>query len=296
MLNAAQRLIADRNPHPFVVGTLKTFAVIFGALIVAFGLEQFLIPNGFLDGGVVGVSIILANFIQLPVGVFIAVLNIPFLFIAYKHAGWTTTFRTALGVATLAFATILFHYIPPLTSEFFLALGYGGVLVGAGVGIALRFGGALDGTEILAVFLANRTRFGVDQIILIINAVIFIIAAFVLSPEQAMASFLLFYIVVTRIIKYVMQGGNEAQIIQILSTKHQEVSDAIHAALNRKVTFIDAHKDDINDTLKIVMTYCARFEEARLVEAVEAVDPEALIIVTDAANLHGSIFTENKHH
>lgn len=296
MLHAAQRIIADRNPHPFLVGTLKTFAVVFGALLVAFGLEQFLIPNGFLDGGVVGVSIILAKFIELPVGVFIAVLNIPFLFIAYKHAGWTTTFRTALGVATLAFATILFHYIPPLTSEFLLALGYGGLFVGAGVGIALRFGGALDGTEILAVFLANRTRFGVDQIILGINAIIFVVAIFVLSPEQAMASFLLFYLVVARIIKYVMQGGNETQIIQILSSKHQEISEAIHNALNRKVTFIDAHKDDINDTFKIVMTYCARFEEAQLVEAVEAVDPDALIIVTDAANLHGSVFTKNKHH
>ncbi len=296
MLHSAQKLIADRNPHPVLVETLKTVAVVFGAVLVGFGLEQFLIPNGFLDGGVVGVSIILSNFISIPTGIFIAVLNIPFLFIAYKHAGWTTTFRTALGVAALAFSTIILHNIPPLTEEFFLALGYGGVLVGAGVGIALRFGGALDGTEILAVYLANRTRFGVDQIILIINAVIFTVAAFVLSPDAAMASFLLFYIVVTRIIKYVMQGGNEAQIIQILSTKHQEISEAIHTTLNRKVTFIDAHKDDIEDTLKIVMTYCARFEESMLVEAVEEVDPDAVIIVTDAANLHGSIFTQNKHH
>lgn len=293
MLKAARTKI---RRHPVLTEVTKAAVIMLGAVLVAAGLELFLVPNDFLDGGVVGVSIILSNFINVPLGVFIGVLNIPFLVVAYKHSGFKTAARTALGIATLSIATILLHHSDPLTEEFVLALGYGGVLVGVGVGLALRFGGALDGTEILAVTLATRTRFGVEQIILAINFVIFVVAAFVLSPERAMASFLLFYVVVTPIIKKVMDSGNDMKVIQIMSSNHEDVAEAIHEVLNRKVIFTDAHKDDINDTLKIVTTFVARAEEAILVERVEEVDPEAIILVTDAANLHGSIFTKNKHH
>ena len=296
MLKAAKAQFTLRSKHPVVSEFLKISAILIGAVLVGVGLELFLVPNGFLDGGVVGISIILTNFISLPLGVFIGVLNIPFLFIAFKYSGAKSAIRTALGIATLSGTTILLHHSHPLTEEFVLALGYGGVLVGVGVGIALRFGGALDGTEILAVTLANRTRFGVEQIILIINFFIFLVAAFVFTPDRALASFLLFYVVVTPIIKKVMEGGNEAKTVQIMSQKHTEIADAIHVALNRKVIFLDAHKDEINDTLKIVYTFMARAEEAILLEAVDAVDPDAIVIITDAANIHGSIFNKNKHH
>lgn len=296
MLHAAKRQITSRTKHPLIIGSLKTAAVIFGAVLVAAGLELFLIPNGFLDGGVVGISILLTNFISIPVGVFIGVLNIPFLFIAYRHSGIKTAFRTALGIAVLAFATVLFHYLEPVTDEYFLALVSGGALVGAGVGVALRFGGALDGTEILAVYLATRTRFSVDQIILGINVIIFTVAAFILSWEAALSSFFLFYLVVTRIIRQVMQGGTELKMLEIVSKNHQAVAEVVHKELNRKVLFIDAHRDDVTDVTKVVKTYCARVEEAALVEAIEEVDPDAIIIVTDAANVHGSVFANNKHH
>jgi len=296
MLKAAKAGLIRGNKHPVIGEVLKISAIMVGAVLVAVGLELFLVPNGFLDGGVVGISIILTSFFNIPLGVFIGILNIPFLVVAFKHAGFKSAVRTALGIATLSFSTILLHHSHPLTEEFVLALGYGGLLLGVGVGLALRYGGALDGTEILAVTLANRTRFGVDQIILAINFFIFLVAAFVFTPERAMASFLLFYVVVTPIIKKVMEGGNEAKTVQIMSKMHTEIADAIHEALNRKVIFVDAHKDDINDTLKIVTTFCARAEEATLIEAVDAVDPEAVIIITEAANIHGSIFSKNKHH
>jgi len=296
MLRKAKDHIVKRTKHPILLELLKTIIIIIGALLVAVGLELFLVPNGFLDGGVVGISIILTNFIDLPLGVFIGVLNIPFLFIAYKHAGVKSAVRTALGIATLSFTTILLHHSEPLTTEFVLALGYGGLLLGVGVGLALRYGGALDGTEILALSLATKTKFSVEQIILLINFFIFLVAAFVFTPERAMASFLLFYIVVTPIIKRVMEGGNEMKTIQIMSTKHAEIAEAIHTTLNRKVVFVDAHKDDLNDNLKIVFLFVARVEEAILVETVEDIDPDAIIVVTDAANLHGSIFAQNKHH
>jgi uncharacterized membrane-anchored protein YitT (DUF2179 family) len=281
MFKAATTHLRKKAKHPVMAELFRITAILIGAVLVAVGLEQFLVPNGFLDGGVVGISIILTNFFDLPLGVFIGLLNIPFLVIAYKYTGFKSAFRTALGIAMLSVSTIYLHHFEPLTTEFVLALGYGGLLLGAGVGLALRYGGALDGTEILAVALANRTRFAVDQMF---------------GPEQAMASFLLFYVVVTPIIKKVVDGGSSTKVVQIMSVKHEAVAEAVHEALNRKVIYVDAHKDDITDTLKIVMTFCARAEEAVLVEAVDAADPDAVVIINDAANIHGSIFTKNKHH
>ena len=297
---ARNRIRTTAKSHPVLNEIFKTGAVIAGALLVAVGLELFLVPNGFLDGGITGISIILTKYINLPLGVFIGLLNIPFLFIAYAHSGWHTAIRTAIGIATLSLGTILLHHIhaEPLTHEFTLALGYGGLLLGMGVGLALRYGGALDGTEILAVSLSNRINLGIDQIILAVNFIIFLIAAFAFGPEQAMASFLLFYIVVTPMIKKVMEGGNEAKAVQIFSTKHAEITDAIHRKLNKKVVLIDAHKDDLlpDHNLKILTTFVPRVEESAIVEAVEEIDPKAIIVFTDVASIRGGMFSKNKHH
>lgn len=304
MLNKARmvrtKFTTKTKSHPVLNELFKTGAVIFGALLVAVGLEMFLVPNGFLDGGVVGISIILSNYIALPLGAFIGILNLPFLFIAYRHSGWRTAVRTALGIGTLSAGTIILHHFhaEPLTTEFTLALGYGGLLLGVGVGLALRYGGALDGTEILAVSLSNKINLGIDQIILIINFFIFVVAAFVFTPERAMASFLLFYIVVTPIIKKVMEGEDGTKTVQILSTKHSEITDAIHEKLNKKVVLIDAHKDDLLEghELKILFTFVARIEESVLAETVEAIDPDAIIVFSDVANVRGGMFNKNKHH
>lgn len=292
------KFIQKTDKHPILNELFKITAVITGALLVAVGLELFLVPNGFLDGGVVGISIILTKFFNVPLGVFIGIINLPFLFIAYKHSGLKMAFRTALGIATLSFGTILLHHSEPLAEEFILALGYGGTLVGVGVGLALRYGGALDGTEIIAVSMSNKVNLGIDQIILLINLVIFVVAAFALSPEQAMASFLLFYLVVTPIIKKVMEGGSETRTVNIFSTMHTEIAEAINSELNKQVVLIDAHTNDLSPDhdLKLVMTFVARIEESTLAEMVEAIDPHARIVFQDASSIRGGMFNKNKHH
>jgi uncharacterized membrane-anchored protein YitT (DUF2179 family) len=295
MLGKARSVIQNKTSHPVLNEGFKVLMIIIGAILVAVGLELFLVPNGFLDGGIVGISIILSNFIQIPLGIFIGVLNIPFLFLAYKHSGLKTAIRTALGIATLSVSTIVLHHSEPITTEFVLALGYGGVLLGVGVGLALRYSGALDGTEILAVTLSSKVNIGVEQIILIINFFIFLVAGFVFGPERALASFLLFYIVVAPMIKKVMEGGDEIKTVQIISTKHQEIADNIHEVLNRKVVFVDAHNDDIADNLKVVLTFVARYEENTLMEVVEEIDNKAVVVFNDSSNIRGGIFN-NKHH
>lgn len=295
-----QKIKKKATSHPVLEHVFKSLAVMIGAVMMAAGLELFLVPNGFLDGGITGVSIILTTFFPIPLGVFIGLLNIPFLFVAYRHAGWTTAIRTALGVATLSVSTIILHHYEPVTDEFVLALGYGGVLVGIGVGLALRYSGALDGTEILAVAISNKVNLGVDQLILAINFFVFLVAGFVFTPEQALASFLLFYVVVTPTIKKVMDGDNGTKHVSITSVKHKEITEAINQKFNKKVILIDAHKGDMvmenGEQLKLVITYISRVEESALMDIIDGIDPRALVALTEVSSISGGVFAKNKHH
>lgn len=288
-LGYANRIKAKKkfsNLHPFWKEVFQTGAVLVGAILVAVGLEFFLVPNGFLDGGVTGISIMLSNLLNLPLGLFIAVLNLPFVIMAWKFSGIRNAGRTAIGIAALTIATLILHHSEPLTREFVLALGYGGVLLGVGVGLALRYGGALDGIESLAHILSHKTTLDVSKIILSANFVIFIVAGFIISPEQAMASFLLFYIVVAPMIKRIVDAGSDVRVVQIISNKHVEVSEAIHKKMHRKVIFTDAHRDRLDDDLKIVTTFISQSEESQLTDVVDDVDEDAIIIFNEASSVN----------
>ena len=190
--------------HPILSEIYKIGMVVLGGLLVAFGLEAFLIPHGFLDGGVTGVSIILSNLSGLPMGLFLAILNLPFILLAWWKIGRRSAVRTSIGIATLSLSTIAMHHMDSLTDEFFVALLLGGSLLGLGVGLALRQGGALDGTEALASIISNKSPLAVDQIILLVNVAIFTVAGFVVGIESALASAVLFFFAVSPMIKRVV--------------------------------------------------------------------------------------------
>lgn len=135
---------------------IRIVAVSLGAFIMAFGLELFLIPNNVLDGGVVGVSIISSHFMNVPMGTLVFFINIPFIFIGYKQLGKTFTILTGIGIAVLSISSTYLHQFDAITDELLLATVYGGTLIGIGVGIAIKFGGCLDGSEVLAILLEQK--------------------------------------------------------------------------------------------------------------------------------------------
>lgn len=300
-LKAKKKITAKKKKHPFIEEAFKIFAVVLGGFIVASGLEFFLIPNGFLDGGVTGASIILSNFINIPVGVFIGILNIPFIILTFTHSGVKTAVRTVLGVASLSVSTIILHHVEPLTTEFALALGYGGLCLGLGMGIALKYGGALDGTEALAVIVSNKSRFSVEQLILLINCVIFIVAAIVISPQSAMASMLLFYVVVAPIIKKVVDGGSELKMTQIITTCPSEVQAFLDEKMHRSHTRIDnithfSQSDKNESPASMITVMVARIEESNLVDSISDIDSDAVLIFHDGVNIKGGVYeTDDKH-
>lgn len=271
-----------------------------GGIIVAFGLEAFLIPNGFLDGGVTGVSIILAKFIDIPIGVFLGVLNLPFIVLAWWKIGRRSAVRTAIGIATLSISTIFMHHMEALTHEFFIALLLGGSLLGFGVGLALRQGGALDGTEALASIISNKSPFAVNQLILFINIAIFTGAAFVVGIESALASAVLFFFAVSPMIKRVVDGNSEMKSARIITSKPKEVAEQIEKLIHRRITadkryIFTEHKDFDEEVYEVTFTI-PRLEESEITDRIIDTDPLAIVMFSDISSLRGGIYEDNKGH
>lgn len=269
----------------------KLGSIMVGAIIFAIGLEGFLLPNDFLDGGVVGVSIIATRFVDVPMGVFIAILNIPFLALAWLKIGRRSAVRSAVGIGTLSVATIVLHHMEAITHESWLALVCGGAMIGVGVGVALRHGGALDGTEVLATYLATQSKFTVGQLILYVNLAIFVVAGFVISWESALLSAVLFYVVVKDLVDKIAHGDSGARAVRVTTRKHEAVAKVVTEHTHRPVVVdkqLKYHGDiDLWEDIWVLSFISTRLDEASVVEEIIEVDPAANITFSDIANLQG---------
>ncbi len=225
--------------HPILKQIEKYILLLAGAFVAAVGLEIFLIPNHIIDGGIVGISIITSILSNVPIGVFTFLFNIPFLFIGYKQIGKTFVITSLFSITAFSLFTFILHPIPGLTNDILLATVFGGIILGAGVGLILRFGGSLDGTEIIAIILCKGAMFSVGQIVMIFNVFIFLAAALVLGWDRALYS-MLAYFVAHKAVDIVMEGFDEAKAVMIISENADEIADAINARLGRGVTFLEA--------------------------------------------------------
>jgi uncharacterized membrane-anchored protein YitT (DUF2179 family) len=280
--------------HPVVAEVYRITTIVIGAIVFAIGLEGFLIPNNFLDGGVVGISIILGRFIDIPMGVFIGVLNLPFIALAWFMIGRRSAVRSGIGIATLSVATIVLHHMHPVTQQSWLALICGGAMIAVGIGVALRQGGALDGTEVLATILASRTRFTVGQLLLYINLAIFTVAGFVISWESALLSAVLFYVVVKDLVDQIAHGESGARQVRVSTEQYEEIARIVSAHTHRPVLVSRQQRfyadTGLSEEVWVLTFATTRLEEASLVEEIEAVDPEANITFSDIANHHGPMY------
>lgn len=296
-------LVSHATKHPVGREVYQMLAIVFGALVFAIGLEGFLIPNDFLDGGVVGVAIILARFVDLPMGVFVGILNVPFVLLGWRIIGHRAALRSALGIATLSLSTIYLHHrMHAITDQSWLALICGGTMIAVGTGVALRHGGALDGTEVLASILSGRTNYSVGQIILYINICIFTVAGFVISWESALLSAVLFYIVVKDLIDKIAHGESGARQARVITTRYEEVAQVVTMHTKRPV-LVDKQKRfypetglDEDEAMWVLTFIVGAMEEATLAEDISEVDPNAGISYSNVASLHGPLLdTLNKH-
>ena len=287
-----------KSPHkrtPKKVIVARTVMIAIGAILMAIGLELFLVPNQILDGGVVGVSIILSHLSGIRLGVFIFILNIPFFFLGYKQIGKTFALSTLFGITILSISTSFLHNIDAFTSDLLLSTVFGGIVLGIGVGLVIRNGGSLDGSEILAILFNKMLPFSVGEIIMIINLVIFSIAGFVFTWEQAMYSFLA-YFVAFKTIDIVIQGLDESKSVFIISEIVEDIGDAIMDRLGRGVTYLHGEGAYTGDNKKVIFTVITRLEEAKLKSIVEEIDANAFLAVGNIAEVRGGRFKKKDIH
>lgn len=262
---------------------------------MATGLEIFLVPNHVIDGGITGISIMLAHLSGWKLGIFLFILNMPFVYLGYKQMGKTFAISTVYGIIVLSIFTSFFHPIPPFTEDILLATVFGGMILGIGVGIVIRNGGALDGTEILALVITKKVPFSVGQIIMFINIFILGAAGFVFSWDRAMYS-LLAYVIASKAIDTVVAGLEESKSVWVISDLAEEIGEAINARLGRGVTYIKGQGAYTGDDKKVIFCIITRLEESKLTTIVEDIDPTAFLAIADISEVRGGRFKKKDIH
>jgi uncharacterized membrane-anchored protein YitT (DUF2179 family) len=267
--------------------------VLLGSAITAAGLQFFLLPNHLLDGGVTGVSIIAAQLSGLPLGLFLIALNIPFVFLGYKKFGREFASYSTLGIAALASLTFI-HVEHPFVDVPILAAVFGGIVVGIGVGIVIRYGGIIDGADTIAVLIDRVTVFSVGEAIMAINSVIIMLAGFVFGWEQALYS-LIAYFVVHKAIDVTVEGLNESRSVWVVSMDVRAIGDTLNTLIEEPVTYIKESNPKDREPHGIMLAVITRFEEQKVNSAIRKIDPKAFIVITSAHEVIGKV-SENSLH
>ena len=249
-----------------------------GSVLASIGLEIFLIPNNIIDGGITGISIIASHFTNFPLGIFIFILNLPFLIVGYKQIGKTFALSTLFAVISLSIGVSILHPIAGITQDILLATIFGGIILGAGVGLIIRNGGSLDGTEIIAIILDKKIGFSIGEIVMFFNLFILGGSGLIFGWDRAMYS-LIAYFIAFKTIDITVEGLNESKSVIIVTEKHKEISSALTDRLGRGVTLLHgegAYKGDITNVIYVIVS---RLEIAKLKGIVNGFDENALVSI-----------------
>lgn len=264
----------------------KYVLLLIGSMIYAFGLEEFLIPNQIIDGGVVGVSIMLSHITGLSFGLFVLLLNLPFLYLGYMQIGRSFAISTFFSVASLAFWSQVFRPIEEVTRDPFLATIFGGIIIGLGVGLIIRYGGSLDGTEIVAIILDKKSGFSVGEIIMGMNLFILGGAGLVFGWDKAMYSLVAYYIAF-KVIDITVEGLDESKGVMIVSEAPDEIAEALLHRLGRGVTVLYGEGGYTGQQKKVLYSVITRLEIAKLKSIVLEKDEKAFVTIHEVHDVLG---------
>ncbi|HEU4574235.1 MAG TPA: YitT family protein [Chitinophagaceae bacterium] len=267
--------------------------IILGVLSATFGLKSFLIPNGFIDGGVMGISLLVNHETGISLAFLITVINLPFIvLIGWWQISKIFSIKSMIGIALLALAVAAMPF-QPITSDKLLVAVFGGFFLGAGIGLTIRGGGVIDGTETLAIFLSRKRSLTVGDFILIFNIIIFSVAAYLLTIEVALYS-VLTYLAASKTVDFVLEGIEEYTGVTIISPHSKQIADMIKEKLGRGLTIYSGKrgygKRGENPTATdIIFTVVTRLEISRLNAEVEKIDPNAFIVTQSIKDTRGGM-------
>lgn len=257
-----------------------------GAAVAAFAIEEFLVPCTILDGGVVGVSIIVNNLTNIRLSLLTLVLNIPFLIVGYKVLG--KEFLVKAGFSMLMFSSFLEVFAPmtDATHEYLLAVCFGGIILGIGVGIVISFGGCLDGTETVAILLNRKFNFPVGRTVLFFNIIIYTVAGFLFGFERAMYSLLTYYIT-SKVLDFIDNGMNQAKAAMIITNEGREIADMIYKQMGRTVTIMEG-AGLISGKKDVLYCVLNRLEIYELKKLINEADTSAFIAINEVSEIIGN--------
>lgn len=269
------------------------FFITVGAVIAAFALEEFLVPFTILDGGVVGISMIISQLSGFPLGILTIVLNVPFMIIGYRRLGVRFLVKAIYAMAVFSSFLGVFESMKAVTEQEILVVVFGGLLLGVGVGLILRYGGCLDGTEIVAMLLSHHTEFSVGQIVLFFNIIIYGVAGLLFGPDRALYS-LLTYFITSKIIDIVENGMEQGKSVMIITDHGKDIADAIYSQLGRTCTQMEG-KGMVSNGKKTVL-YCVitRVEVPAIKKIISDADVSAFMTISDVSEIVGNHIKKKK--
>jgi len=276
------------------------FFIILGILSAGMGLKGFLLSSGFIDGGATGVSMLLSNVVGLPLSVWLLIINLPFIALGYRQIGEKFAIKSTLAIFGLSICLAVVKY-PEVTPDKLLTAVFGGFFVGAGIGLAIRGGAVLDGTEIVALLVSRKSHLlKVGDVILILNIFIFLAAAFFLGIESALYSILV-YAAASKTIDFLLHGIEEYTALTIVSMKNEEVKEAIINRLHRGVTAYRGHggmgsKGVSNSEQEILYCVVTRLEIGSIKNVVKEIDPTAFITTHSLTDVEGGLIKKTALH
>ena len=266
-----------------------------GILSATFGLEGFLLPSRFIDGGVTGVSMLLSQVTRAPLALLIPLINLPFIALGYKQVGRRFAVKSAFAIGGLALC-LAFVHLPEVTHDKLLTAVFGGFFIGAGIGLAIRGGAVLDGTEVAALLVSKRSELlRVGDVILILNILIFSAAAFYLGVEAALYS-MLTYFAASRTIDFLIHGIEEYTALTIVSERSEEIRQAVIRDLGRGVTVYRGRRGLTDAEQDIILCVVTRLEIGRVRSLIKEHDPSAFVLVHPLSDVHGGVTKKSAIH
>lgn len=274
-----------------------SFYILLGILSASFGLKGFLLPNSFLDGGVTGISLIATELTGVSLSVLIILINIPFIILAFSTISKQFAIKSIIAIILLA-VSIYVMPISSITDDKLLIAVFGGIFLGLGIGLAIRGGSVIDGTEILAVFISRRISLTIGDVILVFNIVIFSFAAYIFSIEIALYA-ILTYMAASKTVDFVVTGVEEYTGVTIISDKSEEIRLAIIEKMGRGCTLYSGKKGfaERGEPLKqtdIVYTLLTRLELSRLQTEIDKIDKDAFIVMHSIKDAKGGMIKKRR--
>jgi len=278
------------------------FLIILGIFSASFGLKGFLIPNQFIDGGVTGISLLVSFSTEIPLPLLIFIINVPFIILGFSQISRPFALKALAAIAglSLVLATVNF---PVITHDKLLIAIFGGIFLGAGVGLSVRGGGVLDGTEILALYIWRRSEASIGNMIMVFNVIIFSCAAFILGIESAMYS-ILTYLAASRTLDYLVEGVEAYTGVTIISEKSSKVKRILMTKFGRGITIYKGKRSMIGKAadldgvadMEIIFTIVTKLEIGKIKKLVNEVDENAFIYCTPVSNAKGGVLKKRPLH